>query len=194
MLNRKFLVVALILVPIVVAALMFVLVRHFLPTERASVTAGAPAGPGAASVAGTAGPAARKPEKPEALVESLTTALGPAQRTPAESDDGPAFDVVRVGPTGDAVIAGRAAPGATVELLGDGKPLDRAVADRSGNFVMTPSQLPAGQYALALRSTKPNGPEALSKQSVTVAVEPGRTQETVVWHTPPPPKPKKTNI
>src|SRR5262245_60831499 len=37
----------------------------------------------------------------------------------------PAFDVARIEPSGDAVIAGRAAPGATVELLRNGEPHDR---------------------------------------------------------------------
>src|SRR5262245_53873552 len=35
----------------------------------------------------------------------------------------PAFDIALVGPAGDAVIAGTAAPGATVELLRNGEPL-----------------------------------------------------------------------
>ena len=41
---------------------------------------------------------------------------GPA--IPPDSGDGlPAFDIARIEPTGEAVIAGRAIPGATVELL-----------------------------------------------------------------------------
>ena len=50
----------------------------------------------------------------------------------------PTFDVARIEPTGEAVIAGRAAPGATVELLRNGEVHDRAVADQSGQFVMVP--------------------------------------------------------
>jgi hypothetical protein len=46
----------------------------------------------------------------------------------------PAFDVARVEPSGDMVIAGRAMPGATVELLRNGKVYDRVVADASGQW------------------------------------------------------------
>jgi hypothetical protein len=56
----------------------------------------------------------------------------------------PAFDIALVGPAGDAVIAGTAAPGATVELLRYGEPLDRAVANQLGQFAMEPPRLPPG--------------------------------------------------
>ena len=72
---------------------------------------------------------------------------------PPDSGDGvPAFDVARIEPTGEAVIAGRATPGATVELLRNGEVHDRAVADQSGQFVMVPPKLPPGTYDLTLRS------------------------------------------
>jgi nucleoid-associated protein YgaU len=89
----------------------------------------------------------------------------------------PAFDVARVEQTGEAVIAGRAAPGAVVELLRGGERLDHAVADASGQFVMVPPRLPAGAYELTLRSRMPDGTLATSRQGVAVAlneVDPGR--------------------
>jgi nucleoid-associated protein YgaU len=82
----------------------------------------------------------------------------------------PAFDIARIEQTGDAVIAGRAAPGAIVELLRNGEPHDRAVADQSGQFVMVPPRLPPGDYELTLRSRQPDGKRATSKQSVVVAL------------------------
>ncbi len=70
----------------------------------------------------------------------------------------PTFDVARIEPSGEAVIAGRAAPGATVELLRNGEVHDRAVADKSGQFVMVvPPKLPPGTYDLTLRSKAPDG-------------------------------------
>ena len=84
----------------------------------------------------------------------------------------PVFDVARVEGAGDAVIAGRAAPGAIVELLRDSELQDRAVADQSGQFVMVPPRLPAGEYELTLRSSLPNGKQAESKQNVAVALQP----------------------
>jgi nucleoid-associated protein YgaU len=82
----------------------------------------------------------------------------------------PAFDIARIERTGDAVIAGTATPGAIVELLRNGEPHDRTVADRSGQFVMVPPRLPAGDYELTLRSQQPDGKQAISKQSVAVAL------------------------
>jgi nucleoid-associated protein YgaU len=100
---------------------------------------------------------------------------------PAESTDGvPEFDVARVEPSGDAVIAGRTTPGATVELLRNGEVHDRAVADKSGQFVMISPKLPAGTYDLTLRSRDSSGKQTMSRQSVAVAIEPKSTDAPVV--------------
>ena len=96
----------------------------------------------------------------------------PLSTNTAESaGSAPTFDVARIEPNGDSVIAGRAAPGATVELLRDGERHDRVVADQSGQFVMTPPRLPAGSYALTLRSESPDGTTMTSKQDVAVALD-----------------------
>ena len=100
---------------------------------------------------------------------------------PPDSGDGvPAFDVARIEPTGEAVIAGRTTPGATVELLRNGELHDRAVADQSGQFVMVPPKLPAGTYDLTLRSREPDGKQTTSRQSVAVVIEPKATDRPVV--------------
>jgi nucleoid-associated protein YgaU len=83
----------------------------------------------------------------------------------------PAFDVARVEPSGDAVIAGRAAPGASVELLRNGEVHDRVVADASGQFAMVPAPLPPGDSELTLRSRQPDGRLTTSKERVVVALE-----------------------
>jgi nucleoid-associated protein YgaU len=83
----------------------------------------------------------------------------------------PVFDIARIERTGDAVIAGRAAPGAIVELLRNGDGHDRVVADQSGQFVVVPPRLPPGNYELTLRSRQPDGKQATSKQSVVVALD-----------------------
>jgi nucleoid-associated protein YgaU len=100
---------------------------------------------------------------------------------PRESGDGvPTFDVASIEPTGEAVIAGRAAPGATVELLRDGEVHDRAVADKSGQFVMVPPRLPPGTYDLTLRSKQADGKQATSIQRVTTALEARSTERPIV--------------
>ncbi len=96
-------------------------------------------------------------------------------RSPSPARGGgtkPVFDVAVIGRAGDAVITGTGAPGATLELLRNGELQDRVVADQSGQFVMTPSQLPPGDYKLTLRSMQPDGKQATSQQSVAVSVQP----------------------
>jgi LysM domain len=105
---------------------------------------------------------------------------GPASLAGVGDEGRPAFDIARVEPSGDAVIAGRAAPGASVELLRDGKPHDRVVADASGQFAMVPPRLPVGDWELTLRSRQPDGRLATSKESVVVAVQPNLKDRPIV--------------
>ena len=46
----------------------------------------------------------------------------------------PTFDVVRVNPKGDTVIAGRAEPGSTVIILDQGKAIGKVTADKRGEW------------------------------------------------------------
>ena len=110
--------------------------------------------------------------------------LSPLVPQPSADSDLPAFDVVNVDPSGDAVVAGRATPGAAVELLRNGEVHDRTVADRSGQFAMVPRRLPAGTYDLTLRAKLADGRELSSKQSVAVIVEAGRQPATVALLAP----------
>lgn len=136
--------------------------------------------PAASDPAGSARPqAALSPEPATSALASvqkqandLAAALGPSPK-PGLPDDGmPSFDVVSVEPNGAAVVAGRAAPGATVELLRNGEPHDRVVADASGQFAMIPPPLPPGTYDLTLRARQADGKEVASKQSVAVVLDP----------------------
>ena len=145
-----------------------------------------PAGAGTATATTTdAKPAAPIQNQALASAQSeanaLVSSLGAATPLPPQSNDGvPTFDVARVEPSGEAVIAGRAAPGATVELLRNGEPHDRAVADQSGQFVMVVPKLPPGTYDLTLRAKQPDGKQVTSKQSVAVVLEPQATERPVV--------------
>ena len=152
-------------------------VRREPPVETKVATA-APLIPKAAPDAQEPNAAALARAKTEAsaVVDTLIGSPPPPER----SDGVPTFDVASIDPTGEAVIAGRAAPGATVELLRDGVVHDRAVADKSGQFVMVPPKLPPGTYDLTLRSKQANGMEAASSQRVTAALEPRATERPVV--------------
>jgi nucleoid-associated protein YgaU len=172
-------------------------VRREPPVDTKAATA-APTVSKPVSGARDQGPAALAAAQSEANAMSAALAGSPA---PPDSGDGvPAFDIARIEPTGEAVIAGRAAPGATVELLRNGELHDRAVADQSGQFVMVPSRLPPGNYELTLRTKQPDGKQTTSKQSVAVALEPSSNERpvvalmtpdkpTVVLSQPPVPKP-----
>jgi nucleoid-associated protein YgaU len=152
-------------------------VRREPPVDTKAATA-APTISKPASGARDQGAAALAAAQAEANAVAATLAALPP---PADTGDGvPAFDIARIEPTGEAVIAGRAAPGATVELLRNGELHDRAVADPSGQFVMVPPRLPSGTYDLTLRSKQPGGKQATSKQSVAVVLEPKLTDPPVV--------------
>jgi hypothetical protein len=113
----------------------------------------------------------------QAVAKNVPAAAGP---TGLAEEVRPAFDVARVEPSGDAVIAGRAAPGASVELLRNGEVHGRVVADASGQFAMVPAPLPPGDSELTLRSREPDGRLAMSKQSVVVGLDKNRKQQPVV--------------
>jgi len=152
-------------------------VRREPPVDtRAAAAASAVSKP--TSRARDQGPAALATAQTEA--NAVADTLGGSPPTPGSDDGVPAFDVARIEPTGETVIAGRAAPGATVELLRNGEVHDRTVADQSGQFVMVPPRLPSGTYDLTLRSRRPDGKQATSKQSVAVALEPSSTNQPVV--------------
>ncbi|MDR7038284.1 nucleoid-associated protein YgaU [Methylobacterium sp. BE186] len=131
-------------------------------------------------------------EKPQA---TLAPAPGqPAARPSAEPEArppaalpeaGPTFDVIRVEPDGESVIAGRGAPNTTVELLVNGKPVARALADPSGQFAIVPPTLAPGSSDIVLRSAGPDGREQRSKQSVAVVIAPKRDAKPLVALTSP---------
>src|ERR1700730_720502 len=162
------------------AALVFGIthVRREPPVETRAATA-APAVSPPASGAQDEGSAALATTQAEANAPAAAPAVSP--RSPDTDESVPVFDIARIERTGDAVIAGRAAPGAIVELLRNGERHDEAVADQSGQFVMVPPRLPPGDYELTLRSRQPDGSkQATSKQSVVVAVVEAESNSSAV--------------
>jgi nucleoid-associated protein YgaU len=137
------------------------------PVETSDTTTAAAVSPAASGVRleGSAAAAAQA----EANAAAAQRAVSPSSQVTEESL--PVFDIARVERTGEAVVAGRAAPGAIVELLRNGERHDRAIAGPSGQFVMVPPRLPPGNYELSLRTRLANGTLATSKQAVVVAVD-----------------------
>lgn len=113
---------------------------------------------------------------------------GQAQPGPtpaAEAPRIPSFDIVRVEPNGESVIAGRGAPGATIEMLRDGQIHARAAADQAGLFAFVPPALPPGSHQVTLQSIAPDGSRQRSKESVTIVVSEGRNTRPLVALTAP---------
>jgi nucleoid-associated protein YgaU len=86
----------------------------------------------------------------------------------------PSFDIVKVDPGGHAVIAGRAAPGAKVEVLDGDKSLGEVTADSRGEWVLVPtSPMTPGDRQLTLEATDPaTGAKTKSTDTVALSVAP----------------------
>ncbi|MCZ7493294.1 LysM peptidoglycan-binding domain-containing protein [Agrobacterium rhizogenes] len=90
----------------------------------------------------------------------------------------PTFDVLRVEPDGSAVIAGKAQPGAKLEILSNGKVVAQTTIDGTGDFAAVfDNPLPPGDHELVLRSTDASGKATQSEEVATVSVPHGKTGE-----------------
>ena len=114
------------------------------------------------------------PNPKEAAAPESEPALALAK--PAEADRvaqptvPPSFDVVKVGPTGTAVIAGRAEPGAKVIVRDGDKAIGEVTADRRGEWVLIPEQpIGSGNRLLSAEASNP-GSSATVKSEDTVAL------------------------
>jgi nucleoid-associated protein YgaU len=126
-------------------------------------------------------------DEPAVPVTSEQTANAPAgetstaegtTETQAPGAIKPSFDVVRVKPTGETVIAGRALPGAQVTVNDNGEVLGQVTADENGEWVFLPEKpLPPGNHQLSLSAVPPSGGAALESNNIVVAVvpQPGTT-------------------
>lgn len=179
---------------VAVAALLGVLAWRSLDPETKPADPPAVAGaqvPGGAQSQQPAGAAAVPAAAPtrDAGAKGQQAAQAPVEPpkpvTPA-APQAPEFDLVRVEPTGEAVIAGRAAPGASVQLRSGGAVLGQALADANGQFVILPKDLPPGDHLLTLESAPaPGGEGVASKQTVSVRLPPPGKGEIVVALTAP---------
>jgi hypothetical protein len=141
-----------------------------LPAETAATDTGAPAS---------------TPEQPSAPAEKAgsqsagdgTAASGSAspnagEKAPAAAaSQSPSFDIVRVNPQGDIVIAGRAPPNSTVTVRIGDRVIGTVQADSRGEWVLVPrTPLDAGSHELTIIAKLPDGSDVESVRTVVVVV------------------------
>lgn len=142
-----------------------------------------PASPSAPAVAPTPAPeAASAPSTP-----TPEAAPSPSATAKTEGQTPPSFDVVRVSPKGEAVIAGRAEPGAKVEVVENGEVIAEAEANTRGEWVAIPDKpIAPGTRELSLTAKPPEG-EAVESESVVVLSVPERKPAPAPEAAPAPP-------
>lgn len=154
--------------------------------EPAAPSSATPAAPPAEQAAPVAAEPATQPSPPPLAAKPAP----PPPPAPAAAPVAPpVFDVVRVEPTGDLVVAGRAPAGSLVELLRDGSLIDKVKADDGGQFAFVPPPLPPGAFQLSLMARLIDGRSEPSRQSVTVSVPQRASPKEVVVALSAPDKP-----
>jgi nucleoid-associated protein YgaU len=132
---------------------------------------------------GTDAPIPPKTKEPKVAAVPDSPGLPAPDRgsAPADVDPGaaPTFDIVRIEPRGRAVMAGRATPGAEVEIRSGDRLIDRARADQRGEWVVVPAEpLARGVQELRLSARLDDRPAIESAEVLVVAIP-----------DPPPPEP-----
>jgi nucleoid-associated protein YgaU len=109
-------------------------------------------------------PAVIVPAPPPAVVPPSTVGV-------ATAGEAPRFDVVRVAPGGQAIIAGKAQPGAEVVVRDGNTELARVRADSGGAFVALPAEpLKPGSQELTLASRSVGGDEVKGSGTVMLVI------------------------
>ena len=116
-------------------------------------------------------------DTPAAVAQSqlqTTSADGGTETVPDTTATPPSFDIVRISPEGDAVIAGRAEPGAVVQILEGDTVIAEATADARGEWaVVAEEPIAPGSAELSLTEHTVDG-ETIQSESVVVLVVPER--------------------
>lgn len=162
--------------------------RSDTPAVTPTVTESGPGTAAAVDVNEVAGEVASAADP----AEDVSAGTNPAEKTDASAEQStaavpapPTFDVVRLDPEGNAVVAGVARPGTEVQVLIDGAEAARATTGADGKFVALFSVPPdASARMVTLGMNGQDGASILSTQSVMLAPVP----EPVVTAAAPEPK------
>ena len=124
---------------------------------------------GSGSSSPPAAPGSTPSEKP--AVSASQPVPSPVAAGADATDTGkpvPSFDIVRVSPSGDSVVAARATPNTDIALMDGDQVIARGKTDASGQIAFLPPPLSAGEHTLALATGERSG--SVSSQSVAVSV------------------------
>ncbi len=118
------------------------------------------------------------PAAEPAVAQDAGRTTSPAAAEPKKDvSDSPRFDVVRVNPEGETVMAGRARPGSTVTILDKDKSIGEVTADERGEWVFVPEKpLAPGSRQLGLEMRKKSG-KIVQSESVVVLVVPEKGKD-----------------
>lgn len=138
--------------------------RPIVPQPNAAV----PSAGSTAVVSGTGSGATDTPRTASVAAPADAPTGDPAPVDEGASVRKPSFDIVRVDPEGNAVIAGRARPNAEVTILDGDREIGKVTSDERGEWVFLPDQqLGAGQFALTLRQ---DGEPAIAESEEAVVL------------------------
>ncbi|RVU34707.1 LysM peptidoglycan-binding domain-containing protein [Hwanghaeella grinnelliae] len=154
------------------------------PSQTETSPSTVPAGSSASSdvASGGDGQQSVQPSAQSQSASTSETGVAPPSGDSAQADKAtdpnkPSFDVVRLSQQGDSVMAGRAKPGSTVEILAGDKAIGTVTADERGEWVFLPTEpLPPGNHELSLRAKGAEGDE-FSSDHVVVLVVPKKGED-----------------
>jgi len=119
-------------------------------------------------------PTIAAPAAPPQTASSQTASVqtAPPQTRAPQPAASPSFDVVRINPLGNTVIAGRAAPNADVSVRDGATEIGKTRADSHGEWVVVPDKpLPSGTHDLSIEARGADGGDvAKSRDKVTFDV------------------------
>lgn len=109
--------------------------------------------------------------EPETATQAVAQGQNETADQPAEVPlfDAPMLDLVRVGPSGETVIAGRATPGLLVEVLLDGAVIEQVEVPAGGDFAAFAQLSPSTQARVISLRARAQGQERFSDSSFIVA-------------------------
>ena len=163
--------------------------------EPATEAAAVPEGEAAGATEATAAVTVPAPDEiaavaapPSTAAASQTAPAAPPKPSAAPAPGGPSFDVVRINPRGNAVIAGRAKPNSMVTVFEGEKEVGTVIADSRGEWVLLPeAPFDSGNRELTLSAKDESGKVTKSGQTVVLVVpnrqedaQPGQAQPSAV--------------